>query len=180
MHFYLWFVLLSIDIFFRHISSLPKRTRLSVFVTFISLLSSRRLWQQHPTKRLCRRATAEPHWETLSLSPFSFSPRRAKERVVGKSSESRRIRRDISKYNNGRRTKNDGQRSRERGGRRRRRDRASSGEGNNTTFIKASSSFFSLLMIKRRNKANRVCVFVVHRPKSRFERVPSRGMPFEI
>ena len=141
MHFYLWFVLLSIDIFFRHISSLPKRTRLSVFVTF-SLLSSRRLWQQHPTKRLCRRATAEPHWETLSLSPFSFfSPRRAKERVVGKSSESRRIRRDISKYNNGRRTKNDGQRSRERGGRRRRRDRASSGEGNNTTFIKASSSF---------------------------------------
>ena len=139
MHFYLWFVLLSIDIFFRHISSLPKRTRLSVFVTFC-LLSSRRLWQQHPTKRLCRRATAEPHWETLSLSPFSFfSPRRAKERVVGKSSESRRIRRDISKYNNGRRTKNDGQRSRERGGRRRRRDRASSGEGN-TTF-KASSFF---------------------------------------
>ena len=86
MHFYLWFFLLSIDIFFRHISSLPKRTRLSVFVTF-SLLSSRRLWQQHPTKRLCRRATAEPHWETLSLSPFSFSPRRA-ERVVGKSSSS--------------------------------------------------------------------------------------------
>ena len=85
MHFYLWFFLLSIDIFFRHISSLPKRTRLSVFVTF-SLLSSRRLWQQHPTKRLCRRATAEPR-ETLSLSPFSFSPRRA-ERVVGKSSSS--------------------------------------------------------------------------------------------
>ena len=32
-------------------------------------------------------------------------------------------------------------------------------------------------MIKRRNKANNraLCVFVVHRPKSRFERVPSRG-----
>ena len=141
MHFYLWFVLLSIDIFFRHISSLPKRTRLSVFVTF-SLLSSRRLWQQHPTKRLCRRATAEPHWETLSLSPFSFSPRRAKERVVGKSSESRRIRRDISKYNNGRRTKNDGQRSRERGGRRRRRDRASSGEGIITLLLLKHHRFF--------------------------------------
>lgn len=33
-----------------------------------------------------------------------------------------------------------------------------------------------------KNKANNraLCVFVVHRPKSRFERVPSRGMPFEI
>ena len=56
---------------------------LSVFVTFC-LLSSRRR-QQHPKRR--RRATAEPNWETLSLSPFSFSPRRA-ERVVGKSSSS--------------------------------------------------------------------------------------------
>ena len=55
---------------------------LSVFVTFC-LLSSRRR-QQHPKRR--RRATAEPR-ETLSLSPFSFSPRRA-ERVVGKSSSS--------------------------------------------------------------------------------------------
>ena len=55
---------------------------LSVFVTFC-LLSCRRR-QQHPKRR--RRATAEPR-ETLSLSPFSFSPRRA-ERVVGKSSSS--------------------------------------------------------------------------------------------
>ena len=44
----------------------------------------RRRRQQHPKRR--RRATAEPR-ETISLSPFSFSPRRA-ERVVGKSSSS--------------------------------------------------------------------------------------------
>ena len=140
VHFFLYGFSSSRSTFFFAIFLLFPRGRdfLSVFVVTFCLLSSRRR-QQHP-KRLCRRATAEPHWETLSLSPFSFSPRRA-ERVVGKSSESRRIRRDISKYNNGRRTKNDGQRSRERGGRRRRRDRASSGEGNNTTF-KASSSFF--------------------------------------
>ena len=69
------------------------RDFLSVFVVTFCLLSSRRR-QQHP-KRLCRRATAEPHWETLSLSPFSFSPRRA-ERVVGKSSSnSSRHRRSI-------------------------------------------------------------------------------------
>ena len=67
------------------------RDFLSVFVVTFCLLSSRRR-QQHPKRR--RRATAEPR-ETLSLSPFSFSPRRA-ERVVGKSSSnSSRHRRSI-------------------------------------------------------------------------------------
>ena len=79
------------------------------------------------------------------LSPFLLSRFSLLDEQKSASSESRRkvvefvaTSRSII---NGRRTKNDGQRSRERGGRRRRRDRASSGEGNNTTFIKASSSF---------------------------------------
>ena len=75
----------------------------------------------------------------LSLSPFSFSLLDEQRRVVGKSSESRQIRRDISKYN-GRRTKNDGQRSQARRATTTARPRQF-GEGNNTTFIKASSSF---------------------------------------
>ena len=154
MHFYLWFFLLSINIFFRHISSLLKRTglslSLSVFVTFC-LLSSRRR-QQHPKRR--RRATAEPR-ETLSLSPFSFSPRRAERVVVVVEFVA------TSKY--GRRTKNDGQRSRERGGRRRWRDRARSREGNTT-----KASFFREI---KRNA--RVCVFVVVRRAKEKESVCS-------
>ena len=139
VHFFLYGFSSSRSTFFFAIFLLFPRGRdfLSVFVVTFCLLSSRRR-QQHPKRR--RRATAEPR-ETLSLSPFSFSPRRA-ERVVGKSSESRRIRRDISKYNNGRRTKNDGQRSRERGGRRRRRDRASSGEGIITLLLLKHHRFF--------------------------------------
>jgi len=148
LFFLLWFFLL-LSTFFFAISSLPKRTRLSlslsVFVTFCLLSST----------AAAPKGVARQQNRGALLSPFSFSPRRAERVVVVVEFVA------TSKY--GRRTKNDGQRSRERGGRRRRRDRARSREGNTT-----KASFFREI---KRNA--RVCVFVVVRRAKEKESVCS-------
>ena len=144
---------------------------LSVFVTFC-LLSSRRR-QQHPKRR--RRATAEPR-ETLSLSPFSFSPRRA-ERVVGKSSSSSNSSRHRSIMVDEQRTTDNDRENAEGDD-----DGATAPVPEKVTLLLKHHRFSAF--DKTTKRESRVCFrrssSKVARKRKRVLCVPSRGMPFEI